>query len=59
MRSFLIAVPLLLVFVLLFVKLPNTRPGRLSASISTQTNPSENVVTSISNQAFVSGAIAP
>ena len=59
MRRFLLAMPLLLVFGLLFVELPNTSSGASNASISTQTNSPTTVAISPSNQASVSDAIAP
>jgi hypothetical protein len=59
MRRFLLAMPLLLVFGLLFVELPNTSSGTSNASISTQTNSSTTAATSPSTQASASDAIAP
>jgi len=59
MRRFLLTMPLLIVFGLLFVELPNTSSGASNASISTQTNSPITVATSPSNQASVSDAIAP
>jgi len=59
MRRFLLAMPLLLVFGLLFVELPNTSSGASNASISTQTNSPTTVATSPSNKASASDAIAP
>ena len=59
MRRFLLAAPLLLVFGLLFVQLPNTSSGASNSSISTQTNSPTTVATSPSTQASASDAIAP
>ena len=58
MRRFLLAAPLLLVFSLLFVQLPNTSSGASNSSISTQTSNSTTVATSPSTQASASDAIA-
>jgi len=59
MRRFLLAAPLLLVFGLLFVQLPNTSSGASNSSISTQTSNLTTVATSPSTQASASDAIAP
>jgi hypothetical protein len=57
MRRFLLTAPLLLVFGLLFVQLPNTNSGSSNTSISTQINSPVTAATSQLSQTFATQSV--